>query len=504
MSVLLVDDEPGVTRALELNMRRADWTILTANSGEAATELLSERKDIEVLATDFNMPGMDGAQLINQALAMKPGLYTIVFTGFEERDYAIRSLRVGADDFIDKQQEFSVKMFQAIRRGIHQVTIENMGRRLLGFEDKRDVLNLVFQTLRDLKRFDGSCLATKRAEGERCRVELAVDLRSGEELPAQKALDEDSAYNYVIESGEVFFPPIFTKDEQRPAFEDSRSIIIVPLLGEESALGIEHQAADEFKMDDLRFLQRLAQWVSLALANIRLLRERRRREGEQGLLAYALLHGINNPLNNIAMLAQSQGSLDANDLENLIANANRIHRVLHSFLGRLQREGESQLLALNEVVEETISRFRDYYPRSRVEIEYESSSVLPPIRGKREMLILAFMNLLQNGAEAMSHSGRLAIRASFVPLRQQIEFVFAGDGLSVAPENLYKIFDYGYTLGGEGHFSQGLALTREFVQRHGGDISVMSPEGTGTIFKVVFPIGETEDESALDASWENT
>jgi len=499
MSVLLVDDKPEVTSVLQLNLEGEGWKILTADSGAAALRLLNQEDEIEVLASDFNMPEMDGAQLINQALAMKPGLYTIVFTGFEDRDYAIDSLRVGADDFVDKEQEFSSKMAQAIRRGIQQVAIERMGRKLLQLEDKRDVLDYVFRTLRDLERFDGFCLATRRAEGETCRVERAVDLRSGEELPSHSELSADSAYRYVIDSGKVFLPPVFANTGRRAVFEDSKSIIVVPLLGEQSALGIEHRESGRFKIEDLRFLQRLAQWVSLALANIRLLRERRRREAEQGLLAHALLHEINNPLNNIAMLAQGGGGLEAKDLEDLIANVNRIRRVLNASLERIQSEGEPQSVILDEVLEETISRFREYYPRSRVEIEYEAPPVLPSLHGKREMLIYAFMNLLQNGAEATGHCGRLTVHANFVPLRQQVELAFTDDGHGVAQERLRKIFDYGYTTGGEGHFGQGLALTQEFVQRHGGDITVNSREGAGTTFRIILPIRGGGDSSLVDA-----
>jgi len=489
MSVLLVDDRPDVTSTLRLNLQDEGWRILTANSGAEALQLLNQEDDIEVLASDFNMPGMDGAQLIDQALALRPGLYTVVFTAYENRDYAIDSLRVGADDFVEKDKEFFDKVAQAICRGIQQITIERMGRKLLELENKRDVLDLVFRTLRGLERFDGFCLATRRAEGGICRVERAVDLRSGEERPANSALSDDSAYRYVIDSGRVFLPPVFTGAGLRPLFEDSQSIIIVPLLGEESALGIEHQEVGRFKIEDLRLLQRLAQWVALALANIRILRERKRRKAEQGLLARALLHEIKNPLNNIGMMAQAGVDLGAKDLEDLVANVNRIRQALERTLGQaIQHDQVPQTVALDKVLEETISRFRYYYPESGIVIELDSASPLPSISGQREELITAFMNLLQNSAEATSHQGRLIINAHFVPLRQQIELDFIDDGQGIPAEELHRIFDYGYSSRGEGHFGQGLAFTQEFVQRHGGEITVASQQGAGTTFRVVFPI----------------
>lgn len=510
MRILLVDDEPALTNSVRLNLEREGWGVITARSGPEALALLDARPELEILATDYNMPDMDGAQLVNRALAIKPELYTIVFTGWEDRSYAVRSLRVGADDFIDKEQDFGEKLYQAIRRGFQQVAIERMGRQLLNAERERDVLDLAFRTLSGLGRFDGFCLAARESSGESCRIERAMDLRTGEEIEARDALAADSAYRYVIEKGRVFYPPMFPLADRllQPYLRDSRSIIVVPLLvhdGERGALGIEHHEGDKFKIDDLKFLRQMAGWISLAMEKIANHRradlEKKRTEQKEGLLARTLLHELKNPLNNLAMAAQQEVKLEGQDLEDMRANVSRINRVVENYLRvreRASRSGGWGRVSLGDALDEAVSRFRVYNPKSGVAVDYEAAPALPSIPGDQEMLVAAFVNLLQNGAAATGGAGRLAIRAHFVALREQVEIVFSDDGPGIPAQDLQRIFDYGFTTGGEEHFGYGLALTQEVVQRHGGEITVES-SGAGASFKVVLPLQGARGEEVSDA-----
>jgi signal transduction histidine kinase len=510
MRILLVDDEPAFTNSVRRNLEREGWGVITARSGPEALALLDAGPELEILATDYNMPGMDGAQLVNQALAIRPELYTIVFTGWEDRSYAVRSLRVGADDFIDKEQDFGAKLQQAIRRGFQQVAIERMGRQLLQAGHEREVLDMAFGTLRGLGRFDGFCLAARGWASESCRIERAMDLRTGVEVEAREELAEDSAYRYVIEKWKAYYPPMLEVADKplQPYLRDARSIIVVPVFVhacERGALGIEHLEADKFKIDDLRFLRQVAQWISLAMEKIANQRradlERKRTEQNEGLLARTLLHEIKNPLNNLAILAQEEASIEGQDLEDLKANVSRISRVLESFLRKWERaspSGEWGSVALGEALDEAVSRFQIYNPKSGVLIEYEAIPALPSIRGIREMLVAAFVNLLQNGAAAAGSTGRLSIRAHFVPLREEVEILFSDNGPGIPAGDLDRIFDYGFTTGGEEHFGHGLALTQEVVQLHGGDITVESGRA-GATFKVVLPLKPLKQAGVTEA-----
>jgi signal transduction histidine kinase/CheY-like chemotaxis protein len=510
MTILLVDDEPQFTQAVGRNLGREGWQVITAQSGTDALRLLEERNDVEVLATDFNMPGMDGAQLVNQALALRPDLYAIVFTGWEDRNYAIRSLRVGADDFIEKDQEFGAKLQQAIRRGFQQVAIDRMGLQLLRAEKEEEVLDLAIHTLGGLRRFDGFCLAAREWTADICRIERAVDLRTGTKVEAHEPLAADSAYRYVIEKEKVFYPPMLPGPPDhalQPYLPGSRSIIVVPVLvgaSERGALGIEHHDVDRFKIDDLRFLRRMAHWISLAMENIanlhRVLLERKRSEHEEGLLARTLLHELKNPLNNMYLVAQTETKIEGQDLEDLKKNFARWNQALDRFLRVRASPGEvSGRVDLGEALEEALSRFRIYNPGSSVAVEYEPARALPAIAGNREMLVTAFVNLLQNGAAAAGGGGRLAVRAHFVPLRDRVEIVFNDNGRGIPADEIKRIFEYGYTTRGEGHFGHGLALTQEAVELHGGKVTAESGVGQGATFKVVLPMRGAGPGSPEDA-----
>jgi signal transduction histidine kinase len=510
MTILLVDDEPQFTQAVGRNLGREGWQVITAQSGPDALRLLEERNDVEVLATDFNMPGMDGAQLVNQAVALRPDLYAIVFTGWEDRNYAIRSLRVGADDFIEKDQEFGAKLQQAIRRGFQQVAIDRMGLQLLRVEREEEVLDLAFQTLSGLGHFDGFCLAAREWTADTCRIVRAVDLRTGRKVEVREPLAADSAYRYVIEKEKVFYPPVLPDAGHtlQPYLRGSRSIIIVPLLvcaTARGALGVEHHEGDRYKISDLRLLQQMAHWISLAMEKIltsleRLLLERKRSEHEEGLLARTLLHELKNPLNNLYLAAQEETRIEGRDLEDLKRNFTRMNHVLDRYLRvRANPVEASEQVDLGDAIEEALARFRVYNSGSSVVVEYEPARVLPAIAGNREMLIAAFVNLLQNGAAAAGGTGRLAVRAHFVPLRERVEIVFNDNGPGVPADEIKRIFDYGYTTRGEGHFGHGLALTREVVQLHGGEVTAVSGVGPGATFKVVLPMRGTGAGAAEEA-----
>ena len=88
--VLLVDDEDLVRRFAERALSRAGWTVLSADSGDEALDLLRERAadpvKISALITDMVMPGMDGAALI-QAVRQstnQPNLPAVLVSGYAE------------------------------------------------------------------------------------------------------------------------------------------------------------------------------------------------------------------------------------------------------------------------------------------------------------------------------------------------------------------------------------------------------------------------------------
>lgn len=82
---LLVDDEPMLLRSLTrlLASTCPNWTCITAGSAAEALELL-ERQPVDVVLTDFNMPGMSGGQLLARVQAQYPATIRIILSATDD------------------------------------------------------------------------------------------------------------------------------------------------------------------------------------------------------------------------------------------------------------------------------------------------------------------------------------------------------------------------------------------------------------------------------------
>jgi PAS domain S-box-containing protein len=86
--VLLVDDEAMVRDVLMIGMEDAGLVVLTAASGAEALALLDAGEPVDVLVSDYAMPGMDGVALIRQVRERRPDLPCMILTGYVESVHA--------------------------------------------------------------------------------------------------------------------------------------------------------------------------------------------------------------------------------------------------------------------------------------------------------------------------------------------------------------------------------------------------------------------------------
>jgi len=487
--------------ALASRLSGEGWRIHTAGSGEEALKIL-QQEAVDILAADFLMPpGITGAELVNHAIAFKPDLYSIIFTAYKQRQYAVESLEAGVAAFLDKDpsSRLDEQLKAAIRRGIQAITLTRVGRQLLDLSREEDVLALVIDSLVQVKKFDGCCVITR---GD--RVERAVDLRDLREL-AHLDLGADSAYRYVIDHpNRVYLPPLFVPDGQTlvPFEIGSKSAAVVPIAlkgGERGALGIEHRLENSLDIEDLRFLSQIASWASLAMSKLtqqeRVRVEQERSRERRDLLARAALHEIKNPLNNLATAVQvATESLPADTAATLLENVGRINDALNRILRPLIRGEDSppEALEIGRVIRDAVSRFRLYHGGSGTRLVAQVSPALPTIVAHRAMLVSALVNLLENGANATESTNRIPeirLTADYVGTRDQVEVVVSDNGRGIPDRLIDRVFDYGVTSNAaQGHTGYGLAFTRDVVNLSGGNISVSSKEGQGTTFKMTFPV----------------
>ncbi|KAG8152658.1 HD domain-containing phosphohydrolase [Burkholderia catarinensis] len=93
-SILLVDDEPSVLSALRRVFRPAGYDIRTADSGEAALEVLAST-EVDLIVSDMRMPGMSGAEFLARARALYPDTMRILLTGYAEIASVVQAVNDG-------------------------------------------------------------------------------------------------------------------------------------------------------------------------------------------------------------------------------------------------------------------------------------------------------------------------------------------------------------------------------------------------------------------------
>jgi signal transduction histidine kinase len=99
--ILVVDDEEGIRKVLQMSLSESGYRVLTAAQGRDALVLVRDEHPTIVLA-DIKMPGMDGIELLRKIKEENPDTEVIMMTGHADLELAVKSLQFEAADFITK------------------------------------------------------------------------------------------------------------------------------------------------------------------------------------------------------------------------------------------------------------------------------------------------------------------------------------------------------------------------------------------------------------------
>ena len=111
--VLVVDDEPDIEalfrQQFRSDLRSARFSMDFATSGPQALGLIaaSEGRDIILLLSDVNMPGMSGFDLLERARTLRPDLPVVMITAYDDAQTRARAEASGAAGLIAKPIDFA-------------------------------------------------------------------------------------------------------------------------------------------------------------------------------------------------------------------------------------------------------------------------------------------------------------------------------------------------------------------------------------------------------------
>jgi len=98
--ILVIDDDKSILKSFK-SLFEGKHTILGAYNGKEAINLLKNNR-IDLVYLDYRMPGEDGLEVLKRIKAIDPDTYVVIITGYGSVETTIRSMSLGAYDYIEK------------------------------------------------------------------------------------------------------------------------------------------------------------------------------------------------------------------------------------------------------------------------------------------------------------------------------------------------------------------------------------------------------------------
>lgn len=219
-----------------------------------------------------------------------------------------------------------------------------------------------------------------------------------------------------------------------------------------------------------------------------------------GMLAGGVAHEINNPLGGIIAFAQlikrelKEGEPLLSDIGEIESAALRCKKIVQDLLdfSRMSEGKKKQWIDVNPLIERAIPFIKMELRSLNIELKTEFKRNLPRVYGDANRLEQVFLNLLTNACHAMKKGGVLKVRTFSAEGGAAICVEVADTGCGIARDVISKVFDPFYTTKrpGEGT-GLGLSVSYRIVRDHGGNISVKSKLGKGSLFAVNLPVADS-------------
>lgn len=143
-SILIVEDEAKMRRLLELNLGEEGFTTHAAADAETGLKLLSQEK-IDLVVTDFKLPGMNGLEFLQAIKRVDAALPVVIMTAYGSVESAVEAMKVGASDYVLKPFSLA-EMVLVIRKELDACKLRDENRSLREALGKRyEYANVVAQ-----------------------------------------------------------------------------------------------------------------------------------------------------------------------------------------------------------------------------------------------------------------------------------------------------------------------------------------------------------------------
>jgi signal transduction histidine kinase len=292
-----------------------------------------------------------------------------------------------------------------------------------------------------------------------------------------------------------------------------RAILTVPLLLEDQvigALGVSRKTPGEFAPEIVRLLTTFATQSALAIQNARLFREiadksRQLEVASQHKSEFLanMSHELRTPLNAIIGFSEVLGErmfgeLNAKQeeyLKDIHASGQHLLSLINDILDLSKIEAGRMELELTDfdlptAIDNALTLVGERAGRRGIALHLAAGEGLGQLRGDERKIRQVLLNLLSNAIKFTPEGGGIEVRAK--PVDGSVEVSVTDTGVGIAPEDQEAIFEEFRQVGTADKKVEGtglgLALSRKFIELHGGRIWVESQVGVGSTFTFTIPI----------------
>jgi two-component system NtrC family sensor kinase len=494
-TLLVVDDDEHVRRALRRVLRRARCRILDAPDAAAALEALA-REPVQVVVSDYRMPGMTGVEFLRAVKERWPKIQRVLLTGQADS--------TAIEEAVNQSEIFRF-IWKPWDDGHLLITIQSAIDQFWTTDENARLQGLLTQRNQELERLNRD-LDDKLAERSAALVRAAREWRATFDAIGDPLAIVKGGGCEVVRANAAFARAAGVQVNMLSGLRCADhaygtlpcpSRCVLPAAG-----GAEREAT----FGDRTWLVRSFSFeaedapdggIVVVYKDVTDEREVTRRlfHAEKmsavGQLAGGVAHEINNPLGGILAFTQlmSREARPAEDLENLKLiqdAAMRAKRIVESLLrfSRRPREEEKGPVELSRVVEDALFLLQSSFKDGRFEVvrRFEPALAL----GNANQLQQIVVNLVVNAVQAMGAAGKITVSTGAAgPGRVRLSVHDTGPGIK--PEVAKRIFEPFFTTKAEGQGTGlGLSICYQIAEEHGGTIRV-EPSAEGACFVLELP-----------------
>jgi len=414
----------------------------------------------------------------------------------------------------------NVRLFNETKEALEQQTVISEILRVISSSptDTQPVFEAIVKS--GVHLFGGLTVTLRLAKGDHSELvasTIPIDDVGANPLPLD---DESTPSSRAIRRREVVRVPDVLAEEwvsasmkQRARERGWRAAMCAPMLRENHAIGsiaVNRVTPGAFTDKQIALLKTFASQAVIAIENVRLFREIQDKSRQlevankhKSEFLANMSHELRTPLNAIIgfseVLAQKMfGKVNDKQLEylnDINSSGQHLLSLINDILDLAKIEAGRMELDLArfdpaQAIENTLTLIRERATRQGIALSLESDPAIGECVADERKFKQIMLNLLSNAVKFTPEGGSIRVRARRA--NGGLEIAVSDTGIGIAEADQALVFDEFRQVGGdylkksEGT-GLGLALTRSFVELHGGRLSLQSEPGKGSTFTFTLP-----------------